>query len=199
MWLGSEALGLSAKIDLLEGEGRRVTPVDYKRGKRPHVPRGAYEPELVQLCAQGLLLRDHGYECDEGALFFVGSRERVKVVFDEALIARTVELAGQMRAVAAAGPIPPPLVDSPKCPAVLAGEHLSPRRGPVPHRWATTRRRRPGRWSPRAMMRCRCTCSTRAPGFARTARSCRSSTTTRCSARRGSPRPRRSSSSGAST
>jgi CRISPR-associated protein Cas1 len=116
VWLGSEALGLSAKIDLLEGEGRRVTPVDYKRGKRPHVPRGAYEPELVQLCAQGLLLRDHGYECDEGALFFVSSRERVKVVFDEALIARTVELAGQMRAVAAAGPIPPPLVDSPKCP-----------------------------------------------------------------------------------
>src|SRR2546426_11986873 len=41
VWLGSEALGLNAKIDLLEGEGRRVTPVDYKRGKRPHAPRGA--------------------------------------------------------------------------------------------------------------------------------------------------------------
>jgi hypothetical protein len=50
VWLGSESLRLSAKIDLLEGEGRRVTPVDYKRGKRPHVPRGAYEPELVQVC-----------------------------------------------------------------------------------------------------------------------------------------------------
>jgi len=116
VWLGSEALGLSAKIDLLEGQGRRVTPVDYKRGKRPHAPRGAYEPELVQLCAQGLLLRDHGYECDEGVLFFVSSRERVRVVFDEALIARTVELAAQMRAVAAGTTIPPPLVDSPKCP-----------------------------------------------------------------------------------
>lgn len=116
VWLGSEVLGLSAKIDLLEGEGRRVTPVDYKRGKRPHTPRGAYEPELVQLCAQGLLLRDHGYECEEGVLFFVGSRERLKVIFDDALVARTVELAAQMRAVAAAGPIPPPLVDSPKCP-----------------------------------------------------------------------------------
>jgi Domain of unknown function DUF83 len=32
--LGSEALGLSAKIDLIEGEGNRVVPVDYKRGKR---------------------------------------------------------------------------------------------------------------------------------------------------------------------
>jgi CRISPR-associated protein Cas1 len=114
--LGSEALGLTAKIDLLEGEGRRVTPVDYKRGKRPHVPKGAYEPELVQLCAQGLLLRDHGYDCDEGVLFFVSSRERVKVVFDDELVARTVQLAAEMRTAAAAGAIPPPLVDSPKCP-----------------------------------------------------------------------------------
>lgn len=116
VWLGSEALGLTAKIDLLEGEGRRVTPVDYKRGKRPHVPRGAYEPELIQLCAQGLLLRDHGYECDEGVLFFVGSRERVRVVFDDALVARTVQLAAEMRIAATSGAIPPPLVDSPKCP-----------------------------------------------------------------------------------
>ena len=116
VWLGSEALGLSAKIDLLEREGRRVTPIDYKRGKRPHVPRGAYEPELVQLCAQGLLLRDHGYECDEGVLFFLASRERVRVVFDDELVARTTQLAAEMRAAAAAGQIPPPLVDSPKCP-----------------------------------------------------------------------------------
>lgn len=114
--LGSETLGLSAKIDLLEREGRRVTPIDYKRGKRPHVPRGAYEPELVQLCAQGLLLRDHDYECNEGMLYFVGSRERIRVVFDEELVARTTTLLTEMRAAAAAGQIPPPLVDSPKCP-----------------------------------------------------------------------------------
>jgi CRISP-associated protein Cas1 len=107
---------LSAKIDLLEREGRRVTPIDYKRGARPHVPRGASEPELVQLCAQGLLLRDHGDPCSEGVLYFVGSRERVRVVFDEALVARTIELARQMRAVAEQGETPPPLVDSPKRP-----------------------------------------------------------------------------------
>jgi CRISPR-associated protein Cas1 len=114
--LGSEELGLSAKIDLIQGEGNRVVPVDYKRGKRPHVPRGAYEPELVQLCAQGLLLREHGYECTEGVLYFAGSRERLRVEFDEALVARTIELSRQMRAVAEQGEIPPPLVDSPKCP-----------------------------------------------------------------------------------
>ncbi len=114
--LGSLELGLSAKVDLVQGEGDRVIPVDYKRGKRPHVPRGAYEPELVQLCAQGLLLRDHGYVCEEGILYFAASRERVRVEFDEALIARTIELAREMRAVAQGGQVPPPLVDSPKCP-----------------------------------------------------------------------------------
>ena len=114
--LASERFGLTAKIDLVEGDGESVTPVDYKRGKRPHVPRGAYEPELVQLCAQGLLLRDHGYQCDEGVLYFAGSRERVTIAFDDALIARTLELAEAMRQATQAGEIPPPLVDSPKCP-----------------------------------------------------------------------------------
>jgi CRISPR-associated protein Cas1 len=114
--LASERLGLTAKIDMIEAEGDRATPVDYKRGKRPHVPQGAYEPERVQVCAQGLILRDHGYECDEGVLYFAASRERVRVVFDEELVARTLGLAEKMREVTLGGAIPPPLVDSPKCP-----------------------------------------------------------------------------------
>ena len=43
--LSSNRLGLIAKLDLVEGEGNRVTPVDYKRGKRPHLAQGAYDPE----------------------------------------------------------------------------------------------------------------------------------------------------------
>lgn len=66
--LSSNKLGLIARLDLVEGEGMTVTPVDYKRGKRPHVAGGVYDPERVQLCAQGLLLREHGYDCDEGAI-----------------------------------------------------------------------------------------------------------------------------------
>ena len=79
--LSSDRLGLIARMDLIESDGGSVTPVDYKRGKRPHVERGAYDPERVQLCVQGLLLREHGYVCDEGVLYFVGSRERVRVPF----------------------------------------------------------------------------------------------------------------------
>ena len=53
------------------------TAPGYKRGKRPHVKGGAYDPERVQLCSQGMLLREHGYRCDEDVLYFVAGRERV--------------------------------------------------------------------------------------------------------------------------
>ena len=123
VWLSSERLGVTAKIDLVEGEpsGDReepqtVIPVDYKRGKRPHTAKGAWEPEQVQLCLQGLLLREQGYRCDAGVLYFIGSRERVSVPFDESLIARTLEVVNGMREMTRQPIPPPPLVDSPKCP-----------------------------------------------------------------------------------
>lgn len=114
--LESPRLGLVGKLDLIESSDGKVIPVDYKKGKRPHVPRGAYEPERVQVCAQGLLLREQGYTCDEGVLYFAGSKERVPVVFDQELIDRTLSAIHGARAMARAARIPPPLVDSPKCP-----------------------------------------------------------------------------------
>lgn len=114
--LASQGLGIVAKLDLAEFEGRRAVPVDYKRGKRPHVAHGAWEPERVQLCAQALLLEEHGYECTEGVLYFVASRERVKVLFDEALRAATLQAAAGLRLVATGCQTPAPLENSPKCP-----------------------------------------------------------------------------------
>lgn len=114
--LSSNRLGLIAKMDLVEAQDGLVTPVDYKRGKRPHVAGGAYEPERVQLCAQGLILEEHGYQVREGVLYFAGSRERVRVEFDSALRASTHNAIDGLRLVAAGGTIPPPLADSPKCP-----------------------------------------------------------------------------------
>ena len=114
--VSSNRLGLIAKMDLIEGEGGRLTPVDYKRGKRPHVARGAYDPERVQLCVQGLILEDQGYECTEGVLYFTESRERVPVAFDSELRDLTLSAIHGLRGVALGGRIPPPLEDSPKCP-----------------------------------------------------------------------------------
>ena len=120
--LSSEQLGLIAKIDLVEVESDVAVPVDTKKGRAPDIPELAYEPERVQVCAQGLLLREHGYRCDHGYLYFAASRRRVRIDFTPELEARTLDLARQARAAATRTVPLPPLVDSPKCPRCsLAG------------------------------------------------------------------------------
>ena len=64
--LTSEKLGVTAVVDIIETDGLRARPVDYKKGRKPGVSEGAYEPDRVQLCVQGLLLREHGYRCNGG-------------------------------------------------------------------------------------------------------------------------------------
>lgn len=115
IWLSSEEEYLTARIDLIEGDGQTVTPVDYKRGSAPDLPEGAWETDRVQLCAQGLILRANGYTCAGGVIYYSESKTRVPVTFDDALIARTRQIVQDIRQMAAAGRIPPPLVDSPKC------------------------------------------------------------------------------------
>ncbi|MEW6221686.1 MAG: CRISPR-associated endonuclease Cas1, partial [Thermodesulfobacteriota bacterium] len=61
-------------------------------------------------------LREHGFACDAGVLYFVASRERVRIDFDADLVAATLEAAERFRQTAAGEAIPPPLEDSPKCP-----------------------------------------------------------------------------------
>ncbi|MDQ3254277.1 MAG: CRISPR-associated endonuclease Cas1 [Acidobacteriota bacterium] len=114
--LGSDELGVTARVDVIEADDGRVIPVDYKRGAPPDVEEGAYEPERVQVCLQGLLLREHGYECVEGALYFAETNQRVRVELTDELVSRTRELIQQARKVAGDTLIPPPLVRSPKCP-----------------------------------------------------------------------------------
>jgi len=114
--LSSDELGLTAVIDVVESKGKRVRPVDYKRGKRPNVPGGVYEPERVQLCVQGLLLQEHGYTCSEGLIYYVASKQRVRVRFSDGLVKRTLSLLAEMRERFGRDVIPPPLEDSPKCP-----------------------------------------------------------------------------------
>ena len=116
---GAEA-GLIARIDLLEVDGARATPVDYKRGAVP--PHGPWEPERVQVCAQALILRENGFSCDRGILYYAASKSRVEVVVDDELVARTRSLVEGLRRMADGREIPPPLEDSPKCPRCsLAG------------------------------------------------------------------------------
>ncbi len=95
VWLSSERLGISAKIDLVEVEGGTVVPVEYKRSARPDVPEGAYLPERAQLCAQVLLLREHGYACDSGEIYYAKDRQRVPIAMPEWLVDRTLQAAAR--------------------------------------------------------------------------------------------------------
>ena len=108
--------GLIAKIDVLDITAGIAAPVDYKRGRVPDIPGNAWEPEQVQLCAQGLILRENGYLCEGGFLYFIESKRKVSIPFEEPLVDRTRELISQMKSMAIGGTIPPPLTESPKCP-----------------------------------------------------------------------------------
>jgi CRISPR-associated protein Cas1 len=114
--LSSDQLGIVARVDVVEAHDGGVRPVDTKRGSPPDNAERSWEPERVQLCAQGLLLREQGYRCDGGVLYFAESRERVDVPFDDVLVERTLALLAELRGVAESDLPPPPLVESPKCP-----------------------------------------------------------------------------------
>lgn len=113
--LSSERIGAIAKMDVVEADEGVVMPVDYKKGKRPHVQAGAYEPERVQVCLQAMILEDNGYEVSQGALWYAASREKVPVILDEELRSQTLMAISDLRAAAASGHRPPPLENSPKC------------------------------------------------------------------------------------
>jgi CRISPR-associated protein Cas1 len=113
--LTAPQIGVCCRIDLLEGDGKKVTPVEYKRGEAPKTSVGLYEPYQVQLCAQGLALRESGFQCDEGMVYFIRSRQRVKVLFDPEMVGRTKKLIAEVRRMAERGEMPLPLRGSSRC------------------------------------------------------------------------------------
>ena len=127
--LGSERLGVIAKLDLIEvrdgapaaGQAelfapRAAVPVDYKAGApRPGADANELWPtDRMQLGLQMLLLREHGYACTEGVIYYRATKQRVRLPFTAELEAWILEQIAAARA-AMRGPIPPPLVGSPKC------------------------------------------------------------------------------------
>ena len=116
--LSSERLRVIAKMDLVEVEGGAVTPVDYKHGN-PREGAGGLElwpSDRAQLAVQGLVLRENGYACDEGVVYYRKTGQRVRVAFDAAVVAEAEALIERAWGTARAERIPEPLVDSPKCP-----------------------------------------------------------------------------------
>lgn len=82
--LASDRLGVTAKIDLVEvqsGEAINgsvplsVVPVDYKAGSPREGDDGPeiWDADRMQLGLQCLILRDHGYICTEGVIYYRGT------------------------------------------------------------------------------------------------------------------------------
>ena len=114
--LSDENLGLVSKLDLLELDGNKATPVEYKKGDTPDVPGNVYDSTMIQVCAQGLLLRANGYECSGGVVYYAESKKRVDVPMSSINVAKTLQAIHDMKTMMEDNAIPPPLVDSPKCP-----------------------------------------------------------------------------------
>ena len=116
--MSSDRYGVIARMDLIEVNNGAVTPVDYKHGQPREAQEGLqlWPADRIQLAVQCLILRDNGYQCDEGLVYYFKTKQRVRVQFDDALFSETLQVIEEARSVAASGVIPPPLVDSPKCP-----------------------------------------------------------------------------------
>src|SRR5579875_1365542 len=113
--LSSDRLGIIAKLDLVQADDDGVIPVDVKKG-HPGRDGSAWEADAIQVCAQVLLLREHGYSCERGEIYYAQSRLRVPVEITPELVRRTLDTVAAARAAAVRMEPPPPLRFSPKCP-----------------------------------------------------------------------------------
>ncbi|NBB81226.1 MAG: CRISPR-associated endonuclease Cas1 [Verrucomicrobia bacterium] len=121
--LYSEKLRVNAKLDLVEGATDLASgkilyqPVEYKRGHPREGDEGneLWPADKMQLGVQILLLRENGYHCDTGIVYYRETRQRVRFDMDTPTEQWIVEQIDAARACTQ-GAIPPPLDDSPKCP-----------------------------------------------------------------------------------
>src|SRR5215813_5104883 len=67
--LSSQGLGVIAKIDMVEGDGDSVVPIDYKKGA-PQPDGEPWPSDEVQACLQAIVLREGGYRCDHAELYY---------------------------------------------------------------------------------------------------------------------------------
>jgi CRISPR-associated protein Cas1 len=114
LMLSSVHLGVIAKIDIVEGDGGSVVPIDYKKGS-PQPDGTPWPSDEVQVCLQAVVLRESGYRCDHAELYYAGTRQRVRVELTDERMSWVRDVVADARGVADAATAPLPLVDSPKC------------------------------------------------------------------------------------
>jgi len=122
--MGSERLGVVAKMDLVESKAEtadllaalEVCPVDYKAGapKEGEEANELWDTDKMQLGLQALILRDNGYACNESVIYYRATKQRVRLPITAELESWILQKIAEAKQVIV-GPIPAPLVHSPKC------------------------------------------------------------------------------------
>ena len=80
-YLASDTLGVSGYLDLIEQKNGVSCPVEYKKAGT-----GNWLNDQVQLCLQGMLIEEStGTSVPHGYIYYIGSKRRRKVVFDDEL------------------------------------------------------------------------------------------------------------------
>lgn len=116
--LSSERLRVVAKMDVVQVEDGCARPIDYKRGRPAESESGpeAWPADRVQIVLQAIVLRESGYRCEEGIVYYRATNQRVRIPISEALVQEAETAVSGAWRTARAGSIPRPLEDSPKCP-----------------------------------------------------------------------------------
>lgn len=121
--LFSAKIGVTAKLDLVEakaGEDGGVVyrPIEYKKGRPRSGEDGVdlWDADKVQLALQMMLLRENGFACDEGIVYYRETRQQVTLPLDAELESWTRDQVAGARRISLSPERPPPLDDSPKCP-----------------------------------------------------------------------------------
>lgn len=131
--LTSQALKLTATLDLAEIQDDLAVPVEYRKGRPrsmtivppPDDPGEGEDPKLatvepwptdrVQLGLQSMLLREAGYRVQEGVIYYAAEKRRLTVPIDETLLREALDVLKAAQSCAAGGVRPDPLVNDSRC------------------------------------------------------------------------------------
>ena len=107
-YLASETLGVSGYLDLIEEKKGVTYPVEYKKAGT-----GDWLNDQVQLCLQGMLIEEStGVDVPHGYIYYIGSKRRRKVVFDEELRRTSRDFVASAESLLQTRKIPEPVHDN---------------------------------------------------------------------------------------
>ena len=107
--LSSEIEQIVAKIDLIEGNGGEVKPVEYKKGRPNESNGGIWDSDKLQVTVQAMILIENGYKCSEATVYYAESNKKINLKIDDATIEWAKNIIKQARDLKTKKIIPVPL------------------------------------------------------------------------------------------